>query len=218
VIVDMDYQFGLIARNLDLTPISGLADLLAHPEGAIDQTFLEKTIVEYKDNLSVISAPRMLEFMPKITSHTIANLIFILRTKFKYVILDLPHGWSEWITILLKEVDHNLIVSQLSIKSVTHTSRLLDAFQISGVNSNNSSLLINRSGSKLKEPITAQDFVMACKKKVDYYVSNESKTMAMAEDQGVTAIELGNTILNKQFREVAASLYKVSNASYSGDA
>lgn len=206
VIVDMDYQFGMLARNLDLSASYGLKELYEHPEGSIDLTLLEKTLVPFKNNLHIIAAPKALKFMPEITPNMIANLIFILRQRFDYVLLDLPHTWSEWLASVIKEADHNLLVAQLWLKSATHSARLLDALQGMRVSPNKTSIVINRSGSKFKEAITPADFALACKKKVNYYISNDSKTITVAENQGKTAIEAGSSILNRQFMEIAKGM------------
>lgn len=206
VVVDMDYQFGLVARNLDLSVTAGLKELYEHPEGSIDETLIETTVTPYKDNMYVISAPRVLGLMPDVSSNTITNLVYTLSKKFKYVILDMPHVWTEYMNVLFRESDRSYLVSQLNIKSLTHTTRILDAISASGTTTNNTSVIINRSGSKLKEPITSTDFAMACKKKISHYISNDSKTVSVSEDQGVTAVEMGNSVLNKQFKEIAEAV------------
>lgn len=209
VVVDMDFQFGLVARSLDLTFTSGIKDLYSQSDGMVDETFVEKTIISYKSNLSIIPAPRELGIMPNVSAETMISIIKILRTKYKYVIIDLPHVWNDWVAIVLSEVDKNVLVSQLSLKSVTHATRLLEAFENNGIQRNKTSVLINRSGSKLREPFTANEFSLVTKQKIDFYISNDSKTMAQADDKGVTAVEIGNSLLNKQFEEVASSLAEI---------
>lgn len=211
VILDMDYQYGMVARNLDLVTSNGLREILEQPEGTLDLSFVEKTIVKYSDNLYVISAPKNLRFIPRISAGMIENLLMVLRTKFQHVIVDLPHLWSDWIAGLVGESDKNFLVSQLWLKSAAHASRFLDVAQTVGITAHKTSLVINRSGSKFKEAITPTEFGAACKKKVDYYISNESKTVITAENQGKTAVEMGNSVLNKQYREIAESIFQMSN-------
>ena len=81
-------------------------DMLEHPEGAIDLTLIEKTVTPYKKNMFVIAAPKALYFMPEITATTIGNLLYILRKRFKYVVLDLAHGWTPWLHAILREPFH----------------------------------------------------------------------------------------------------------------
>jgi pilus assembly protein CpaE len=144
--------------------------------------------------------------MPQISNNIIVNLIHTLKQRFAYVLLDLPHIWSETTASIIKEADHNLLVAQLWLKSATHSARLLDALQNTGVSQTKSSVVINRSGSKFKEAITPADFAMACKKKVNYYISNDSKTITSAENQGKAAVEISSSILTRQFMEIANGL------------
>ncbi len=211
VILDMDYQYGMVSRNLDLISNHGIREILDQPEGTVDISFIEKTIVKYSENLYIISAPKNLRFVPKITPATLENLLNILKTKFKYVIVDLPHLWVDWVANLIGEADRNIMVSQLWIKSAAHASRFLDVAQTMGIPVHKTSIVINRSGSKFKEAITPSEFSTACKKKIDYYISNESKAIITAENQGKTAIEMNNSVLNKQFREIAESIFQMSN-------
>lgn len=210
VILDLDYQYGMVARNLDLISNHGLREILDQPEGTIDQSFIEKTIVKYSENLYVISAPKSLRFVPKISPGAIENLLNVLRSKFKYVIVDLPHLWVDWVANLVGEADRNIMVAQLWIKSAAHASRFLDVAQTMGITAHKTSIVINRSGSKFKEAITPSEFSTACKKKIDYYISNESKTIITAENQGKTAVEMGNSVLNKQIKEIAESIFQMS--------
>ena len=211
VIIDFDYQYGMVARNLDLISNHGLREILDQPEGALDASFIEKTIVKYSDKLHVISAPKNLRFVPKISAHMLEGMFTILRGRFKNIIIDLPHLWVDWVASIIGEADRNIMVSQLWIKSAAHASRFLDVAQTMGITAHKTSIMINRSGSKFKEAITPAEFSTACKKKIDFYLSNESKTIINAENQGKTAIEMNNSILNKQFREIAESITQLSN-------
>lgn len=206
VVIDMDYQFGLVARNLDVAFTTGLKDLYEQSSDSIDATFIEKAIVPYRNNMFIIPAPRELGVMPQVSPQTLISAIQILRKRFKYIIIDLPHLWSDWVALVLGEVDRHLMVSQLNLKSVTHASRLLDAFENNGVARSKISILINRSGSRLKEPFSPSEFALATKQKIDFYVSNDSKTIALSEDKGQTAIETGSGLLNKQFEELADAI------------
>jgi pilus assembly protein CpaE len=135
----------------------------------------------------------------------IGNLLYTLRTRYKYIVLDLPHIWSDWVVSILKEVDHNYLVSQLWIKSATHSSRFLDAIQVNGIPGSKTSLVINRSGSKFKEAVSPADFATACKKKISHYITNDSKTVITAENQAKTAAEVSASF-GKQFLEIANNI------------
>ncbi len=65
ILVDMDYQFGMAARNLNISAQYGIKDLFEHPERGIDSTFIERMVSAYGP-LHIISAPSELRFLPDI--------------------------------------------------------------------------------------------------------------------------------------------------------
>lgn len=210
VIVDMDFQFGMVARNLDLTAPYGVRELFEHPEGSIDSILLERMLVNYADNLYVISAPAELRYFPEISLNTLDNLFSTLAEKFKYILIDLPHIWTPWVAGVIKQSEKCVMVNQLWLKSVTHSTRLLDCFRDVGISHEAVSMVINRSGSKFKEAISSKDFSRVSGKKIDFYLANDSKVVNMAENQGKTAVEISTSILGKQFKELASSLLNLN--------
>lgn len=203
VIIDMDFQFGMIARNLDLSSPFGIKELLEHSERSVDETLINRMLVEYKDNLKIMAAPADLRLWPEVRPDVIRDLINTLRQRFDYVILDLPHVWSSWLATALTSSDHSVIVAQLWLRSVTHTARLLNAWRDIGIPETAIVSVVNRSGAKFKEAISAKDYENVCRKKIDYYVMNDIKTIVAAENEGKTIPELGNSPLAKQFRDFA---------------
>ncbi len=202
VVIDMDYQFGLIAKSLDLTAPFGIRELFDYQERGVDDLLVEKMQVKYGNNLSIISAPHELRQLPNIRPELIRDLISLLRTKFRFVILDIPHIWTGWTATSLTYSDQVVMVAQLWLRSLTHSSRLLAAWQSMGLSQDNISLVINRSGAKFKEAITAQDFERISHRKIEAYLNNDIKAVVNAEAHGKTLFEIGqNTILQQQIRQ-----------------
>ncbi|MDX1975997.1 MAG: AAA family ATPase [Rickettsiales bacterium] len=204
VLVDLDYQFGLISKSLDLTAPFGIRELFDYPDRGVDHTLINKMLVQYHDRLSIIAAPNDLKLLPAVRLETIRELISFLRTQFAFVIIDVPHVWMEWTAASLTYSDHVLMVAQLWLRSLTHSSRLLSAWQQIGIERGDISLLINRSGAKFKEAITAQDFERICRHKIDAYVNNDVKAITFAENNAKTLFETDQgVLLQQQIRELA---------------
>lgn len=206
VIIDMDYQYGMIARNLDLPCPFGIKELFEHPERTVDSTLVERMLIPYGSNLKVIAAPMDLRILPPIKPELIKDVISILSRKFDYVIVDLPHIWSPWVASALVTASKNVLVSQLWLRSATHASRLLANWRDIEVAEEKIKLLINRSGSRFKEAISNVQFEQACSKKIDYYVMNDTKAVAHAENQGKTIIETATSPIVRQIKEITAEL------------
>lgn len=208
VIIDLDYQFGLIAKSLDLTAPFGIRELFDYPERGLDDLLVEKMLVKYGRNLSIIASPHELRQMPVITPEIIHDLIAVLRTKFRFIIIDIPHVWTQWTAAAVTYSDHVIMVGQLWLRSLTHASRLMSAWQAMGIADSAISLVINRSGAKFKEAITVQDFERICRHKVEAHLNNNVKAIVSAETQGKTLFESGqDPVLQQQIRQFAQAVY-----------
>lgn len=207
VLVDMDYQFGLIAKSLDITAPFGIRELFDHPERGLDDLLVSKMLMNYGTSLKIIAAPNDLRLMPNIRPEVIRALVSILRSRFKFVIIDVPNLWTDWTAAALSYSDHTVMVAQLWLRSLTHATRLLAAYRQVGIPQEAVSLVINRSGAKFKEAVTAEDFERICHHKITAYVNNDIKAVATAENQGKTIFETDQaTLLRQQFRDFAQSM------------
>jgi pilus assembly protein CpaE len=190
IIVDMDYQFGMIAKNLDLSSPHGINELLDHPERGIDDTIINKMAVSYMNNLSIISAPNGLQFYPTFPPEVIGDLIESLKARYDYIVLDLPHIWSPWISAAFTRSDHIILVAQLWLKSVSHAASQLNAWKATGVDLQKVHVCVNRSGAKFKEGVSARDFERVCNRQIEHFCSNDIRSAAEAEQKGSTILEL----------------------------
>lgn len=189
VLVDMDYQFGLTSRNLELVAPFGVRELLGQPERGLDELLLGKMLVEYKPGMSVIAAPADLHLLPAIRPETVRELIALLRSKFDYVIIDVPHVWTPWTAAALSYCTVCIMVAQLWLRSLTHASRLLAAWHAVGIGRESVLLVINRGGAKFKEAISTLDFERICHRRVDLVIPNDIKAVTHAENMAKTLFE-----------------------------
>lgn len=208
VIIDMDYQFGMIARNLDQSSQFGIKDIFEYPDRIIDSTLIEKMLVTHlhESNLKVIAAPNDLRILPPIKPEVIRSLITTLKSQFKFIIIDLPHIWSPWVAAALGESNHSVMVAQLWLRSVTHSSRMLKTWREIGIDANRTLIAINRSGAKFKEAVTEKDYERVCGIDIKFALANDTKTVVTAENQGKTVMEIGNSALSSQFKDMAGYL------------
>ena len=214
VLVDLDYQFGMVAKQLDLTPKYGIKEIFDHPERGIDETLVKRMTVTYRNALDVVAAPRTLHYLPQVTPEAVRELITSLQQKYDYVVLDVPHLWSTWTSAIISGAHRIVLVSQLWMKSVNHATRLFTAWQRLGVHEKNVALIVNRSGSKFKEAISARDFERVIGHPISLYIPNDIKTVVKAENQASTIIELGNSLIASEMRRLADNIVTHQDAVY----
>lgn len=206
VLVDMDYQFGMVARHLDLHAPFGIRELFENPERGVDATLVSKMLLPYGEHLRVVAAPDSLRTLPAIRPDTVRELIAVLKSQFAYVVLDIPHVWTPWVAEALAQADRTLVVGQLWLRSLTHITRLLAAWAELGISRDDVLVAINRSGARYREAISPQDFERVCMKTITYYLPNDIRAVVGAENEGKTLVESGVSSLERQLRDMAHSL------------
>ncbi len=215
VLVDMDYQYGMVAKNLDLNTQFGIKEIFDHPDRGVDPTLVRRMISPYGDNLSVIAAPEELKYMPDVNPETIRTLISTLTSEYECVVIDLPHVWSSWTASAISASSSIVLVSQLWLRSITHASRLLGLWRNMGISDEMITVAINRSGAKFKEGISDKDFERVCSHAIDYNIPNDIKTIVAAESQGQMIMEISQSALATQLKGLAGVLMGLSSDSNS---
>ena len=206
VLVDMDYQFGMVAKNLDLNTQFGIKEIFDHPDRGVDPTLVQRMISSYGDNLSVIAAPEELKYLPDMNPETIRGLISTLSSEFECVVIDLPHIWSSWTASAIGASTDVVLVSQLWLRSITHAARLLGIWRNMGISDDMVKVAINRSGAKFKEGISEKDFERVCSHAIDHNIANDIKTIVTAESQGQMILEVSQSTLASQLKGLAGLL------------
>lgn len=207
VLVDMDYQFGLVAKSLDLAAPFGIRELFDYPDRGLDSMLIGKMLASYTEHLSIIAAPGELRLLPAIRPEIVRELVALLRSRFAFVVIDIPHVWTDWTAAALTYSDQAVMVGQLWLRSLTHATRLLTSWHSIGLARDSVSLVINRSGAKFKEAITPQDFERICHHVIDAHIDNDVKAVTQAETEGRTLFEIKQGAeLRQQIKGLAVAL------------
>ena len=205
VLVDMDYQFGMVAKHLSLQNQYGIRDLFDHPERGVDATLIKRMVASY-GKLHVITAPPELRYLPSVDAAAIKELISTLSLSYDTIILDIPHVWLPWVATAMQQSTHLVLISQLWLKSVSHAARMMRAFREIGVPADRVTAVINRSGAKFKEAIDPKDFERVCGTTIRYTVTNDIKTVVAAEGSATTIMQLPPSDLAEDIERIARGL------------
>ncbi len=190
ILVDLDYQYGMAARNLNLSVQYGIKDLFEHPDRGVDSTIVQRMVAQYGP-LHVIAAPSDLRYLPYIDPAAVSQLIQVLKLSYENIIIDLPHTWQPWVSAACREASYFVLVAQLWLKSVSHAARILRAIRSEDVVGNNVRLVINRAGAKFREAVETRDFERVTGVTIAHSIVNDTKTIVDAENQAKTIIEVG---------------------------
>ncbi len=213
VLVDMDYQFGMVAKHLDLQNQYGIRDLFDHPERGVDATLIKRMVASY-GKLDVITAPAELRYLPNVTPDAIRGLVDTLSQSYTNVILDLPHVWLPWMETACKESTQLVLVSQLWLKSVSHAARMMRVFRDINIPMERIVTVINRSGAKFKEAIEPKDFERVCGTEIDFTLANDIKTISAAEAAARSVFEMDESQLARDINRLARGLVGLTTTNH----
>lgn len=205
VLVDMDYQFGMVAKQLALQNQYGIRDLFDHPERGVDATLIKHMVVRYR-KLDIITAPSELRYLPTVSAEAIEALIATLKQSYDTIILDLPHVWLPWVTAAIQQSTHLVLVAQLWLKSVSHAARMIRSLRELGIPAERVTAVINRSGAKYKEAIAPKDFERVCGVPIRHNLVNDIRTIVVAEASAKTLMELPPSELAADIQALAYGL------------
>lgn len=127
-ILDLDPQLGTVALALDVEPGRGLRDALEKPE-RIDSLFMDRVMVRLDDYLSILSTEEPLE-ENLVSNDAAATALFKqTRPKFSHIVVDVPRVLTPFTRAALKQADHIVCVTELTITGLREALRYLEYFR-----------------------------------------------------------------------------------------
>ena len=182
VIVDMDFQFGSIAAQLDV-PESDALWRMAMDGTVPDAAFVEQAIAKTPSGLSVLTAPSRYGPLGAIKSEQIAALLDALRKSHDYIIVDLPHALVDWLDPILSRSDRLLLATDVTVPSVRATRKLMDFFL-----AEHPDLAIQLVATQEKKPLVLGSHHRAAmellERKFDHWLPRDLKAARDALDRG----------------------------------
>ncbi|MBC8503939.1 MAG: response regulator [Chloroflexi bacterium] len=182
VLVDLALTAGQAALMLNLPLRNTWADL-AHMEAEeIDQEVLSQTLRSHPSGVHVLSAPRRVEDGELIQAAKVNRVLEILQQSYDYIVLDLPHNFSETTLAGLDIADEILVVLAPELASVRSTAMALEVFEPLEYSLDSTRLILNwvfeRQGLSVVD--------------IEAVLSREIKTVIpFASEQFVRAINYG---------------------------
>jgi pilus assembly protein CpaE len=129
ILVDMDWVGGQSALFMNAPLRSTWANLAKSPVREIDEAMLEQVLVHHESGVKILAAPQRPEQAKHISSEMVSQVIQILKGKYEYLVLDMPHHFNEPNLAAMDRADTVLLVSTqeiAGIRSAMTAFRLFD--------------------------------------------------------------------------------------------
>ncbi len=201
IIVDLDLIGGDVTTFLDLKPAYTVGDIKKN-SSRVDESFLRGVITEHESGISILAAPQDVKEGVSISSSDVKKLLGLLKTMFKYIVIDTEANFTQSTMTAIEMSDMILMTFILSLPSTKNTQRCLNHLEEIGINREKIRLLANRYLEKVE--IKLEDAENILKRSVFHCIPNDFNMAMTCLNKGVTlsAYDPGST-LNSSIRELA---------------
>lgn len=127
-VVDLNFQHGSCAEYLDIEPRFDINEIENAPE-RLDRQLLDVMLSRHESGLSLIAAPNQPSEMRTFKPALVVRLLDLVSAYFDYVVIDLPRIWFPWTETVLLGSNRVFVVCDMTVPSVRHARRLLEAVE-----------------------------------------------------------------------------------------
>ena len=184
VLVDPDIQTGSAAFLLNVQPGPGLRGALESPE-RLDSLLAERAAQPAADRLHVLAGEEALAIQPNPAPGAAKALLDALRSRYNFIIVDVPFAPVPLYRDLLDLVDQRVLVMEPNLAAVRDTLRLL-ALPAGEEQSQRAIVVLNRVG--ITGGLSRRQVEDALKMKVDIAIPDLPRQVGHAATMGEPAI------------------------------
>ena len=159
-LIDLDLSFGTTALDFNQEGTQSVLDALLAPERA-DETVIGRLLTKVTDRLSLFTAPATVNEEVDISSEAYDTVIQAVRRTVPYLVLDLPHGWSNWLRDTLVASDEVILVCQPDLASLRNGKNIIDRLKTERPNDSPPKLVMNMVDVPKRPEIPIKEFATA---------------------------------------------------------
>ncbi|MGB7288294.1 MAG: response regulator receiver protein [Salaquimonas sp.] len=189
-VVDLNFQLGSCAEYLDIEPRFHISEIENAPE-RLDRQLLDVMLSKHESGLSLIAAPNQPTEMRSFKHALVVRLLDLVSAYFDYVVIDVPRIWFPWTETVLMGSNRIFVVADMTVPSVRHSKRILDAITEKGGQQIDPKVIVNRMDfRKNVAGLNASDVEAALGDKMIGQVPNNYTLVRDAVDRGVQFCEI----------------------------
>ena len=182
-LVDLDLSFGTTALDFNQEGAQSVLDALLAPERT-DDSVISRLLTTATDRLSLFTAPASVANDHEIDPSAYDVVIQAVRRTVPYVILDLPHIWSNWLKDTLVSSDEVILVCQPDLASLRNGKNLIDRLKNERPNDTPPRVVLNMAGVPKRPEIPIKDFAAAIDVEPEIVLPFEPALFGTASNNG----------------------------------
>jgi pilus assembly protein CpaE len=207
-LVDLVFNAGNAALMLNLPLRNTWSDIAGIPTQEIDREMVNMLLRIHSSGTNVLPAPRRIQDSELIDAEKVSHVLNIIRREYDYIMLDLPHNFSETTLAGLDVADAIMVVFTPELASVRATSMALDIFSSLEYPREIIHLVLNWTFSR--NGLAREDIQETLNRKVELVIPN-------APDPFVKAINFGSPPVFSEPNSPLAALFEDMSFALSKD-
>jgi len=160
VVMDLDICFGTAALNFNIQPRQTIADALSQV-GRLDDNLLDQFFMLFEDNVSILASPASLSIGMQITPESLDALLNAVRPMGDFIILDLPHIWTPWVSDALAAADEVVLIARPDLANLRNAKNMIEFIGPKRGVEAPTRLVLNQVGASKRADLTEKDFTEA---------------------------------------------------------
>jgi pilus assembly protein CpaE len=130
-IVDLNFQDGVVADYLDLTPAFRVEELAATPD-RLDRQLLEVMLARHSTGVAVLAAPRYPARFLEVSETLISSILGLLADSFQNIVVDLPKAWHPWTDRVILGSNKVFVITSFTVPALRQARFVSDAIIAKG--------------------------------------------------------------------------------------
>lgn len=184
VLVDLDLQAGDDAVMLQLMPDRGIREAVEIGTG-LDESALDAFLTRHENGLRVLTAPTRPEYAEEITPAAVTHIVGLLRSMYRWVILDGPPFFTDQLLAALDLTDVVVVITSLDVPSIRSLKLSVETLHNLGFSRDRLRLVLNRADSKVG--LTIREVEKSLGTDIDATLPS-SREVPFAINQGVPVV------------------------------
>lgn len=208
-LVDLDFQFGSIGLNFDITPKYTIIEALNTIDD-LDSVSLEAYMSKYNENLSLLlPSPSDILLPGEINVSNLNRMLELLKINYSQIVVDLPRLIDPVSSMIMEQADHITLVIQQSLAQFRDGRRLIQILNKDlDIPLDRISIVANRYDQK--NSLRIEDLKNMVKHDKVYIIANDFERVANASNLGVPLCESSaNSKIAHDLKALAGNLGKV---------
>ncbi|MFD1157161.1 AAA family ATPase [Roseovarius aestuarii] len=213
-LIDLDLQFGSVATYLDLPRREVVYEMWSDTD-SMDDDILKQALVSFEEKMWVLTAPPDMLPLDMITPEDVGRVIELARSKFDYVVVDMPSTLVQWSETVLTASQIYFATLELDMRSAQNVLRLKRALKAEELPLEKLRFCMNRAPkfTDLNGKSRVKRMAESLEIGIEIHLPDGGRPISQSADHGLPlASSSAKNPLRKEIAKLAVSLHELGKS------